>query len=171
MAYAKGIGLQVFSTEYEEPTEYFAPWHEVYERPMPYWHQLINAIDHELDGADEDEYLVVTREYAQSVLSPLPEMDWAEPLRHRRAKHYRAIVKPLPDGRLPKQDVDGFWRIMWNDDLFAKGLGPNSFRRFAHAAVVDGDQVVPLLDENGDKLVVYSRSGWKYTYAETPELA
>jgi hypothetical protein len=171
MAYAKGIGLEVFSTEYEEPTRFFEPWHEVYERPMPYWHQLVNKIDPDLDDADEDECIVVTREYAQSVLSPLPELDWAEPLRHKRAKHYRAIVKPLPDGRLPKQDVDGFWRIMWNDELFAKSLGPNSFRRFAHACVIEDDTIIPLLDRNGDRLVVYRRSGWDYTYAEAPGLA
>jgi hypothetical protein len=171
MAYAKGISLEVFSTEYEEPTRFFEPWHEVYERPMPYWHQLVNKIDPDLDDADEDECIVVTREYAQSVLSPLPELDWAEPLRHKRAKHYRAIVKPLPDGRLPKQDVDGFWRIMWNDELFAKSLGPNSFRRFAHACVIEDDTIIPLLDRNGDRLVVYRRSGWDYTYAETPGLA
>lgn len=170
MAYAKGIGLEVFSTEYEEPTRFFDPWHEVYERPMPYWHQLVNAIDPDLDGADDDEYLVIRREHAQSILSPLPEADWAEPLRHKRAKHYREIVTPLPDGRLPKQDVDGFWRIMWNDDLFCKSLGPTSFRRFAHASIVEDDTIVPLLDENGDRLIVYRRQGWDYTFAETPEL-
>jgi hypothetical protein len=170
MAYAKGIGLEVFSTEHEEPTRFFDPWHTVYERPMPYWHQLVNKIDPDLDNADDDEYLVVRREYAQSILSPLPELDWSEPLRHKRAKHYRAIVKPLPDGRLPKQDVNGFWQIMWNDELFAKSIGPNSFRRFAHACVIEDGEIVPLLDENGDKLVVYRRKGWKYTYAQTPEL-
>ncbi|MFZ9959596.1 MAG: hypothetical protein ACO3GP_04320 [Candidatus Limnocylindrus sp.] len=171
MAYAKGIGLQVFSTEYEEPTQFFAPWHEVYERPMPYWHQLVNHIDPYLNDDDDDDYLVVTREEAQSVLSPLPELDWSEPLRHKRAKHYRAIVEPLPDGRLPKQDVNGFWRIMWNDELFCKSLGPNSFRRFAHACVIENDTIIPLLDENGDRLVVYRRRGWPRLYAETPELA
>ena len=171
MAYAKAIGLQVFSTEYEEPTRFFDPWHEVYEHPMPYWHQLINKIDPDLDNANDDAYLVVTREEAQEILSPLPELDWSEPLRHKRAKHYRAIVKPLPDGRLPKQDVDGFWRIMWNDELFCKSLGPNSFRRFAHACVIENDQIIPLLDENGDRVVVYRRQGWKHVYAETPELA
>jgi hypothetical protein len=169
MAYAKGIGMEVFSTEYEEPTRFFDPWHTVYERTMPYWHQLVNTIDPDL--GDDDDYLVVTREYAQSVLSPLPELDWSEPLRHKRAKHYRAIVQPLPDGRLPKQDVEGFWRIMWNDELFCKSLGPNSFRRFAHASVREGDKIIPLLDENGDRLVVYRRQGWKHVYADLPELA
>lgn len=171
MAYAKGIGLEVFSTEYEEPTRFFDPWHEVYERPMPYWHQLVNEIDPDLDDADEDEYLVITREHAQSILSPLPELDWSEPLRHKRAKHYRAIVTPLPDGRLPKQTVNSFWGIMWNDDLFCKSLGPTSFRRFAHASIVEDDTIIPLLDENGDRLIVYRRQGWPYTFAETPELA
>ena len=171
MNYAKAIGLEVFSTEYEEPTRFFEPWHEVYERPMPYWHQLINEIDPDLDDADEDEVIVVTREHAQSILSPLPELDWSEPLRHKRAKHYRAIVKPLPDGRLPKQDVDGFWRIMWNDELFCKSLGPTSFARFAQACVIEDNTIIPLLDGNGDRLILYRRQGWPYTFAETPELA
>jgi hypothetical protein len=171
MNYAKAIGLQVFSTEYEEPTQFFEPWHEVYERPMPYWHQLINEIDPSLDDADENEYIVIRREYAQSVLSPLPELDWSEPLRHKRAKHYRAIVKPLSSGKLPKQDVEGFWQIMWNDELFCKSLGPTGFTRFAHACVIEDDTIIPLLDENGDRLMVYRRQGWPYVYAETPELA
>lgn len=171
MAYAKGIGLEVFSTEYEEPTRFFDPWHEVYDRVMPYWHQLVNVIDPSLDDADEDEYLVVRRVDAQEILSPLPELDWSEPLRHKRAKHYRAIAKPLPDGRLPKQDVEGFWQIMWNDDLFCKSMGPTSFKRFAHAVVIENDEIIPLLDENGDRLMVYRRQGWPYTTVETPELA
>jgi hypothetical protein len=170
-AYAKGIGLQVFSTDYEEPTQFFDPWHEVYRRPMPYWHQLINAIDPELDGADDDDYVVVTREYAQSVLSPLPEMDYSEPLRHKRAKHYRALTEQYPGGPLPKQDVDGFWQIMWNDELFCKSLGPTSFTRFAHACVRDGDTITPLLDDNGDRLMLYSRAGWKHLYAQVEGLS
>ena len=171
MAYAKGIGLEVFSTEYEEPTRFFDPWHEVYKRPMPYWHQLVNKIDPSLDGADEDEYLVIHRADAQEALSPLPELDWAEPLRHKRAKHYRAIVEPLPGGRLPKQDVKGFWDIIWNDELFCKSLGPASFTKFAHAAIIEDETIHPLLDENGDKLLIYRRGGWPQLYAHTPELA
>ena len=173
MTYAKGIGLEVFSTEYEEPTRFFDPWHEVYDRVMPYWHQLVNVIDPLVDDPEvaEDGYVVVTREMAQEILSPLPEADWAEPLRHKRAKHYRAIVKPLPDGRLPKQDVDGFWRIIWNDELFCKSLGPTSFRRFAHASITENNQIIPLLDDNGDRLIAYRREGWRYVYADTPGLA
>ena len=173
MAYASEIGLEVFSTGHEEPTQFFDPWHEVYERVMPYWHQLVNTIDPMIDDPEivEHGYVVVTREQAQAVLSPLPEVDWAEPLRHKRARHYRAIVQPLPNGRLPGQDVASFWRIMWNDDLFCKSLGPNRFRRFAHACIREGDSIVPLLDDNGDRLVVYRREGWPYTFADTPELA
>jgi DNA repair photolyase len=171
MAYAKGIGLQVFSTDYDEPTRYFDPWHDVYKRPMPYWYQLINAIDPLLDDADEDEYIVVHRADAQEALSPLPELDWAEPLRHRRAKHYRAIVEPLPDGRLPKQNVEGFWDIIWNDEIFCKSLGPTTFTKFAHAAIIEDETIHPLLDENGDRLLIYRRAGWPQLYAHTPELA
>jgi hypothetical protein len=170
-AYAKGIGLQVFATDYEDPTQFFDPWHEVYRRPMPYWHQLINAIDPELDGAEEDDYVVVTRQYAQSVLNPLPEMDYSEPLRHKRAKHYRALTEQYPGGPLPKQDVDGFWQIMWNYELYCKSLGPTSFTRFAHACVRDGDTITPLLDDNGDRLMLYSRAGWKHLYAQVEGLS
>lgn len=170
-AYAKSIGLQVFATDYEEPTRFFDPWHKVYERPMPYWHQLINDIDPALDGADEDAYVTVTREYAQSVLSPLPDVDYAEPLRHKRAKHYRALTEKYPGGPLPRQDVNGFWQIMWNDELFCKSLGPTSFTRFAHACVIEDDKMIPLLDDNGDRLMLYSRAGWKHVYAQVDGLS
>lgn len=171
MAYAKGIGLQVFSTDYDEPTRFFDPWHDVYKRPMPYWYQLINAIDPLLDDSDEDDYLVVHRTDAEQALSPLPELDWAEPLRHKRAKHYRAIVEELPNGRLPKQDVKGFWDIIWNDELFCKSLGPTTFTKFAHAAIIEDETIHPLLDANGDRLLIYRRCGWPQLYAHTPELA
>jgi hypothetical protein len=114
---------------------------------------------------------VVHREDAQEALSPLPELDWAEPLRHRRAKHYRAIVEPLPDGRLPKQNVEGFWDIIWNDEIFCKSLGPTTFTKFAHAAIIEDETIHPLLDENGDRLLIYRRAGWPQLYAHTPELA
>ena len=173
MAYAKGIGLEVFSTGLEEPTRFFDPWHHVYKRPMPYWHQLVNTVDPMLDDLEiaPDGYVTITKQLAMQVLEPLPELDWSEPLRHRRAKHYRAIVEPLPDGGLPKQDVEGFWRIVWNDDLFCKSMGPNSCGRFAYASVKRDDRIIPLLDDHGNKLIVYRREGWKYTYADTPELA
>lgn len=172
MTYAKSIGLEVFSTEYEEPTRFFDPWHQVYTRPMPYWQQLVNAVDPMIDDCEiaPDGYVVVTRELAESVLEPLPEADWSEPLRHKRAKHYRAIVDPLKNGRLPKQDVKGFWDIVWNDELFCKSLGPTSYRRFAHASIKDGESIIPLLDDTGNRVMVYKREGWKFVYGETPEL-
>lgn len=172
MAYAKGIGLEVFSTELEEPTRFFDPWHKVYNRVMPYWHQLINCIDPLVDDpeASEDGYVVVTRDMAKNALSPLPDADWSVPLLHKRAKHYRKVVELLPNGRLPKQDANGFWRIMWNDELFGKSLGPLAFRRFAFASVTENDKTIPLLDDNGDRIIVYRRAGWPCVYAETPEL-
>lgn len=168
MVFAQEIGLQVFSTSYEEATEFFDPWHDIYERPMPYWHQLINVVDLELDDDDDESFVIVTKQDAMEILEPLPELDWAEPLRHKNAKHYRAITNP--DGKLPKQDVAGFWNLIWNDEVYAKALGPNSFKRFAHASIRDGDTIIPLVDDNGDRIVVYRRKGWKYVYADTPEL-
>lgn len=64
----------------------------------------------------------------------------------------------------------GFWDLIWNDEVYAKALGPNSFKRFAHASIRDGDTIIPLVDDNGDRIVVYRRKGWKYVYADTPEL-
>ena len=171
--HAKAIGLQIYSSSIEEPTGYFAPWEDLYERRMPHWIELVNAIDPLLDEPDIAEYgyVVVTREMAQEIMSPLPEADWSEPLRHKRAKHYRAIVQPLPDGRLPKQDVAGFWKIIWNDEIFSKSLGPNRMKRFSYACINENGKIIPLLDENGDRLVVYRREGWPQLYSETPELA
>jgi hypothetical protein len=60
---------------------------------------------------------------------------------------------------------------MWNDDIFSKSIGPLSFRRMAYASVIENGIITPLLDENGEKLVVYRRKGWKNFYAHTPELA
>lgn len=171
MAYARAAGLEVFSTEYEEPTKFFDPWHKLYKRPMPYWHQLVNAVDPMLDGCGDDEYVIVTRDQAEATLVPLPELDWSEVLRHKRAKRYREIVTPLPDGRLPKLSVKALWDIMWNDEVFCKSLGLTSFRRFAQACVIENNTIVPLTDENGDRLLLYRRQPWPYTFAEAPELA
>lgn len=168
MAYARGIGLQTFSTGDEGPTEFFDPWHDVYERPMPYWHQLINVVDAELAEGDDESFVIVSKADAMEILEPLPEMDWSEQFRHKRASHYRAITNPT--GKLPRQDVEGFWNIVWNDEIFAKALGVNSFSRFAHASIKDGDRIIPLVDENGDRIAVYRRMGWKHLYAHTPEL-
>lgn len=167
-AYAVEIGLEPFSTSYEGPSYFFDPWHELYERPMPYWHQLINVVDAELDDDDDESFVIVTKDDAMEILEPLPELDWAEPLRHKNAKHYRAITNP--NGKLPKQDVAGFWDLIWNDEVYAKALGVNSFGRFAHASIREGDTIIPLVDENGDRIAVYRRKGWKYVYADTPEL-
>lgn len=171
MAYAKEIGLQVFSTHMEEPTQFFDPYHKIYPSVMPYWHQLINAVDPLIDDNNEDDYVLLSRAEALSTMSRLPELDWAEPLRHARAKHYRAIVKTLPDGRLPKQTAEGFWRIVWNDELYCKRLGPLKYRRFAYASIKEGDNIIPLLDDDGQKMIVYRRKRWPYLYANTPELA
>ena len=170
MDYAKGIGLEVFSTEYEEPTRFFDPWHEVYDRVMPYWQQVINAADASLEPGDDESVLAITLADALSVLEPLPELDWAEPLRHRRARHYRALTEPYPGGPLPRQDVAGFWRIVWDDELFAKGLGILSYTRCAFAAVIDDDEITPLLDDEGRRIVVYRRRPWPRLYAHMPEL-
>jgi len=171
MKYAKAIGLQVFSTSYEEPTRFFDPWHEVYSRVMPYWHQFINVVDYALGDEDEEKYLIVQKEDVLNILSPLPECDWAEPLRCRRAKHYRAITNTPAGYKLPKQSVEGFWNIVWNDDLFCKRFGPTSFARFAHACILKDGKIIPLLDENGDRLVLYRRKEFPYIFVETPELA
>ncbi len=170
-AYALDVGMQSFSTSSSEPSQFFDPWHTIYPRVMPYWQQVINAADASLEPGDEESVAVITMADALSVLEPLPELDWAEPLRHRRARHYRVLTEPFPGGPLPRQDVAGFWRIVWNDELFAKGLGILSYPRCAFAAVINDDEITPLLDDQGHRIVVYRREPWPHLYADMPELA
>jgi hypothetical protein len=170
MDYAKAIGLEVFSTSYEEPTRFFDPWHEVYPRVMPYRHQVINAVDTNLEPGDEESLVALTLEEAVQLMEPLPALDYSEPLRHKRAKHYRGLTEQRPGGPLPKQDAEGFWRIAWNDELFAKSLGLLSYSRFAFAALIDGEEITPLLDDQGNRIVVYRRAPFKHLYANVPEL-
>jgi hypothetical protein len=170
MDYAKAIGMEVFSTSYEEPTGFFDPWHSVYSRVMPYKHQVINAVDADLDPGDEQSVVVLTLDEALQAMEQLPRIDYSEPLRHKRAKHYRALTEQTPGGPLPKQDAEGFWQITWNDELFAKSLGLLSYSRFAFAALIDGQEITPLLDEKGNRLVVYRRAPFKHLYAHMPEL-
>lgn len=164
--YAKSIGLEIFSTGFDEPTKFFEPAQEIYRAPMPYWHQIINAIDPDLE---ELEYIVITKDDMISLLNPLPELDWAEPLRHKRAKHYRAITNP--SGKLPKQNVDGFFDIIWNDEIFCKSLGLLRYPRFAYASIQEGKTIHPLLDEKGNRLIIYGKQEYKTLYVDTPEIA
>jgi hypothetical protein len=170
MAYAASIGLQVFSTSHEKPTQFFDPWHTIYPRVMPYKHQVINAADALLDQGDDNSVVVLTLDEALDAMEQLPKIDYAEPLRHKRAKHYRALTESSPGGPLPKQDAAGFWQIVWNDELFAKSLGLLNYSCFAFAALIDDQEITPLLDEKGNRIVVYRRTPFKHLYAHIPEL-
>ncbi len=171
-SYAASVGLQVFSTTLEDPSGYFDAYRKLYPRVMPYWHQVINAADASLEPGDDESVLAITMADALSVLEPLPELDWSEPLRHRRARLYRELTQPYPGGPLPRQDVAGFWRLLWNELDFAKGLGLLKYRRMAFAAVVHDDgTATPIVDESGHQIVVYRREPFDNLYAHVPELA
>jgi DNA repair photolyase len=167
--YVKSAGLEVFYSGYEEPTRFFEPAQEIYANPMPYWHQIINTLDPFVDEEPELPYTTLTKDEMLEILNPLPELDWSDPLRHKRARHYRAITNPV--GKLPKQDVSGFWDIVWNDEIFCKSMGLLRYSRFAYASIEEEGKIQPLLDEEGNKIMVYSREGWDSLYANTPELA
>lgn len=175
MEYAKNLGLEVFSTEHERPSRFFDPWHQVYDRVMPYWHQVVNVVDGllEANGPDVDgkDYAIVTMENALSVVEQLPEgIDWGKLLHRKWSNKFRKAIN-CPDGPLPKLGAEEFWQIVWNDDYFSKSMGLNSYTRFAFASVRENGRIVPLLDDSGNKLMVYRPSGWRYIYADTPELA
>jgi hypothetical protein len=171
LAYAVSLGMQVFSTSMEDPSRFFDPYHEVYPRVMPYWHQVINAADATLEPGDTESLALITMAESLQVVEPLPELDWSEPLRHKRARRYREITQPYPGGPLPKQDAAGFWQMAWDDEIFAKSLGLLSYTRMAFAADIDGDVITPLLDDQGHRIVVYRREPFPHLYAPTPELA
>jgi hypothetical protein len=169
-SYASSVGMQVFSAALEDPSSYFEPYHQLYPRVMPYWHQVINAADASLEEGDTEGFAVITLADAVSVMEPLMELDWSEPLRHSRARLYRELTQPYPGGPLPKQDVAGFWSMVWDEEAYAKGLGLLKYTRMAFAALIDGDEITPLLDEQGHRLVVYRRTPWPHLYAHVPEL-
>lgn len=171
--YAFEIGLEAFSLEHEGPTSYFDPWHVLYPKVMPYWQQVINAADDSLEPDDEDGYVVITKGDALEILEEIPDIDWTWLLMQRRAKRYREICPPLtPDGPLPKANREQMFDIFWNDDQFGGRMGLIGFHRFANAAIIDENRLItPIVDENGDKIVVYRRGGYRYKYAHVPELA
>jgi hypothetical protein len=115
---------------------------------------------------------VITRADALQVVEPLPELDWSEPLRHKRARRYRELTQPYPGGPLPKQDAAGFWQMVWDDEIFAKSLGLLKFPRMAFAAIVHEDgSATPILDSDGHRLIVYRRKPLPNLYEHVPELA
>ena len=50
-------------------------------------------------------------------------------------------------------------------------MGLLRYSRFAYASIEEEGKIQPLLDEEGNKIMVYSREGWDSLYANTPELA
>lgn len=168
MEYAKSIGLEVFSTEHEEPSRYFEPWHEVYGTVMPYWHQVINEAAKAL-GPDDD-YVSVTKEAALAVMEKLPDgIDWAKLLHRKSSNAFRKMIGQ-ETGPLPKFNVEQFWNAIWNEEYFSRSFGLLSLNCFAYAATVDKEEIVPVVDDNGDRVMVYRPNGWQHLYAHTPEL-
>ena len=170
MEYAKGIGLEVFSVEHEEPSRFFEPWHEVYGTVMPYWHQLVNAA-HQFWEESGQEYIVIERKVALECLEPLPDgIDWGKILHRKWSKKFQDVIGHR-SGALPKLGAKEFWDVVWNDDYFSKSIGFNGLSCFAHASIKEGKTIVPLLDDDGNRLCVYRPGGWRYTFANTPDLA
>jgi hypothetical protein len=175
MEYARSIGLETFSIGEDRPTRFFDPWHVLYKRVMPYWRQVINAADAILqeDGPDIDgkDYLILTLESALAALETLPPgIDWGKYAHRKCSREFRRAMA-CPGGPLPKLDADRFWRLVWNDDFFSRSMGPARLRPFAFAADIRDSVITPLLDDSGNKLVVYRPNGWATYYAHTPELS
>jgi hypothetical protein len=168
MEYAKSIGLEIFSTEHEEPSRFFEPWHEVYGTVMPYWHQVINEVAKHL--RPQDDYVVVTKQAALELMEPLPGgIDWAKLLHRKSSNEFRKLIGQ-ESGPLPKFNAEQFWDAIWNAEYFAKADGLLSMNCFAYAATKGEDGITPICDENGDRVVVYRPNGWQYLYADVPEL-
>ena len=170
MAYAASIGLEVYSTSYDQPTRFFNPYKDMYGTVMPYRHQLLNVAS-ELFNEDNEDYLIISLSNAMRVFHQLPPgIDWKKYLHHKSSAEYRRATN-TPTGPLPSIGPDEMWRILWNDDWFARSMGMLRFRQFAFASVKRDGIITPLLDDNCDRLLVYRPSGWQYRYANTPELS
>lgn len=171
MDYAEAAGLETYFHRSDRPSRLLDVWSNVYPQLMPMMQELINAADEFFQSDPDQDYVVIEKQAAVQSMRPLPEGFNYGVFFHSDVKRFRMELG-LPQGAtLPKLDVNGFWDLLWRSHFFSRKQGPLSISRFAFASVKEGDQIVPLLDDNEDPLVVYRPQGWKHTYASTPELA
>lgn len=170
MEYAESAGLATYYARSGLPSAMFDRWEEVYGKTMPMIQQLINQ-SHEWHQEEGEEYIPIMKDEAISTMSELPGGFNYGPFFHCDVKEMRKMMG-LPQGaKLPSMNVDQFWTALWNSEYFSAKMGPLSCKSFAYASVKKGQEITPIIDNNGDKVMVYNPKGFRYRYAHTPDLA
>jgi len=169
--YAESAGLATYYHSADRPSMVFDAWERIYPKLMPMIQQLINAADDAYQAEGDADYLVIEKAEAIGAMHPLPEGFNYGVFFHSDVKQFR-IEYGLPQGAtLPRLDVAGFWDLIWRSEYFSRRSGPLSAGCFAYASIKNGDEITPLLDDAGNRLLVYRPEGWRHLYAHTPELA
>jgi hypothetical protein len=176
--YAKEIGLQVYGVGVQGATDFWTPFEHLYDNVMPYWQQVLNVADDSLgDDDDPDAYVVITRGDAEELLSPIPDINWAENFQLRSAKRLweamtgRPAEERQPGDKMPRVGSKECMDLIWNNRFFGRRYGLAGRDSCAMAVVMEGNEYTPIVDENGDRLFAYRRRGWPYGIAHLPELA
>jgi hypothetical protein len=148
----------------------FDHWEDIYGKTMPMIQQLINQ-SYEWHQKEGEEYIPIMKDEAISTMSELPGGFNYGPFFHCDVKEMRKMMG-LPQGaKLPSMNVEQFWTALWNSEYFSAKMGPLSCKSFAYASVKKGQEITPIIDNNGDKVMVYNPKGFRYRYAHTPDLA
>jgi len=169
MDYAETAGLATYYVKSDRPSTMFNKWIEVYGKTMPMMQELINQA-HEWHLDEQEKYTPITKEEAINAMSELPPGFNYGPFFHSDVKEMRKMMGLGPGAKLPSMNAGLFWSSLWNSDFFSSKFGPLSCKCFAYASVKKGEMVTPILDDAGNKILVYRPEGFRYRYAHTPEL-
>lgn len=170
LEYAEAAGLSTYYARSDRPSTMFDKWIEVYGKTMPMVQQMINQ-SHQWHGEEGEKYVPITKTEAIDAMSQLPDGFNYGPFFHSDVKEMRKMMG-LPAGApLPKMSAAEFWSALWNSEYFSAKMGPLSCKCFAFASIKKGDEIIPIYDENNDRVMVYCPEGFRYRYAHTPDLA
>ncbi len=148
----------------------FDLWKEVYGKTMPMIQQLINQA-YEWHQEEGQEYIPIMKDEAITAMSELPPGFNYGPFFHSDVKEFRKMMGLLQGAKLPHLSAEQFWSCLWNSEYFSAKMGPLSCSVFAYASVKKGEEITPIYDDAGDKVLVYNPKGFRYRYAHTPDLA
>jgi hypothetical protein len=170
MEYAGAAGLSTYYARSEWPSTMFNYWEDVYGKTMPMIQQLINQayLWHE---EEKEDYIPIFKNEAVEVMSELPAGFNYGPFFHSDVKEMRKMMGLPAGSKLPSMNVSQFWDSLWNSEYFSAKMGPLSCKCFAFASVKKGEEITPIYDDSGHKVMVYRPKGFRYRYAHTPNLA
>lgn len=154
---AEEIGLCPFNLHRHKPSNFWAPWWDNYEMTFPIMQDFINEAWTCLDDGD-----VLTFDNFASIMSELPNGKM-------RLGHYvgASAADVTRDSGKPWSNYmtyEELLKMIWNNQ--AINQCPVNLPCFSFAAEYEGEIYHPLLDENGDSLMVFHREGFRHFYVD-----